>query len=302
MSKRRGLPERAQMRHDSHFVDQLSRADELPIGRRIAIHMIEANPDQPRSNLGDLTDLKASIAQRGVLEPILVRRRDDGRFTIISGERRFRASMEAGLTEIPCIEMEAEGADLLEIALIENLQRKDLTPFEEADGYAALQSRYSYTHEQIAKSVGKSRVTVTETLRLSELPSPVKDECRRADIESKSFLLELSRLASQAEMLEAVESYARGDGTSRDDLRARRRDGSDAPPTGSDAKFPKSYELRFQPQGMAYSLSVVLRGSLDSKEEILRAVRDLARRIESGEIDLENHGRFAKSVPPAPGA
>src|SRR5659263_322158 len=161
VSKRRGLPERAQMRHDSHFVDQLSRADELPIGRKIAIHLIEANPDQPRSNLGDLSGLKASIAQRGVLEPILVRKRDDGRFTIISGERRFRASMEAGLSEIPCIEMDAEGSDLLEIALIENLQRKDLTPFEEADGYAALQFRYGYTHEQIAKSVGKSRVTVT---------------------------------------------------------------------------------------------------------------------------------------------
>jgi ParB family chromosome partitioning protein len=302
VSKRRGLPERAQMRHDSHFVDQLSRADELPIGRRIAIHLIEANPDQPRANLGDLSDLKASIAQRGVLEPILVRKREDDRFTIISGERRFRASMEAGLTEIPCIEMDVEGADLLEIALIENLQRKDLTPFEEAEGYAALQSRHNYTHEQIANSVGKSRVTVTETLRLSDLPAPVKDECRRADIESKTFLLELSRLHSEQEMLRALESYVSGTGKSRDDLRARRRDGPETPAVISHPKLPKSYELRFQPEGMSYNVSVVLRGSLATKEEILKAVRDLARRIDAGEIDLESKGHFGKSVSAKPNA
>jgi ParB family chromosome partitioning protein len=258
--------------------------------------MIEANPDQPRSNLGDLSDLISSIAQRGVLEPILVRRRDDGRFTIISGERRFRASMEAGLSEIPCIEMDVDGADLLEIALIENLQRKDLTPFEEADGYSALQVRHQYTHEQIAKAVGKSRVTVTETLRLAELPLPVKDECRRADIESKSFLLELSRLESEDEMIRAVEAYVRGESQSRDDLRAQRRDPKEA--SSPNARLPKSYELRFQPEGLPYNLSLVLRGSLATKDEILSAVRDLARRIEAGEIDLESRGRFAKSLVP----
>ncbi len=299
MSKRRGLPERSQMRHDSHFVDQLSRADELPIGRRIAIHLIEANPDQPRANLGDLSDLKASITQHGVLEPILVRKSEDGRFTIISGERRFRASMEAGLTEIPCIEMDVDGSDLLEIALIENLQRKDLTPFEEGDGFAALQSRYGYTHEQIAKSVGKSRVTVSETLRLADLPLPVKDECRRADIESKSFLLELSRLNSEEEMLRALESYVNGEGKSRDDLRNQRREDAGAAASKSHSKLPKSYELRIQPEGTAYSVSVVLRGSLGTREEILEAVRNIARRIEAGEIDLESKGRFARTLSPS---
>ena len=135
VSKRRGLPESSRMRHDSHFVDQLVRADELPVGRRIAIHLIEANPDQPRSVMGDLSELTKSIVDKGVLEPILVRPRGDGRFTIISGERRFRASLDAGLAEIPCIEMDVPDNELLEIALIENLQRKDLSPFEEAEGY-----------------------------------------------------------------------------------------------------------------------------------------------------------------------
>jgi ParB family chromosome partitioning protein len=157
VSKRRGLPQTSRMRHDSHFVEQLVRADELPVGRRIPIHLIEANPDQPRSTMGDLSGLTKSITDKGVLEPILVRPRDDGRFTIISGERRFRAAIEAGLAEIPCIEMDVADNELLEIALIENLQRKDLSPFEEADGYRALQEKHAYTHEQIADAVGKSR-------------------------------------------------------------------------------------------------------------------------------------------------
>ena len=155
MSKRRGLPETSRMRHDPHFVDQLFSGEEISVGRRIAINVIEANPDQPRSMLGDLSDLKASIEAKGVLEPILVRPREGGRFTIISGERRFRAAMEAGLSDIPCIVLDVSDAEVLEIALIENLQRKDLSPLEEADGYLTLQERHDYTHEQIATSRGE---------------------------------------------------------------------------------------------------------------------------------------------------
>src|SRR5207248_7458138 len=132
------------------------------------------NPDQPRSVLGDLTDLRASIVDKGILEPILVRPREDGRFTIISGERRFRAALEAGLEEVPCIEMNVSDEELLEIALVENLQRKDLTPIEEAEGYAGLQEKHGYTHEEIAQAVSKSRVTVTETLSVTRLPGPVE--------------------------------------------------------------------------------------------------------------------------------
>src|SRR6202142_4465190 len=118
------------MRHDPDLGEQPGRAAELPVGRRIPIHLIEANPDQPRSTMGDLSDLTRSIVDKGVLEPILVRPRDDGRFTIISGERRFRASLDAGLSEIPCIEMDVPDNELLEIALVENLQRRDLSRSE----------------------------------------------------------------------------------------------------------------------------------------------------------------------------
>ncbi len=290
MSKRRGLPERSQMRHDAHFVDQLFRAEDLTVGRRIPITLLDPNPEQPRSVLGDLAELSKSIRERGVLEPILVRPKADDRFMIISGERRYRAALEAGLVEVPCIEMDVTDAELVEIALIENLQRKDLTPFEEADGYSLLRERYSMTHEQIADAVGKSRVTITETLKLVHLPSEVRDACRRADIESKSFLLELARMDTEEEMLAAIEAAREGT-ANRDLLREQRKGDAGAPPSGR--PLPKRWELNWTPTVGDYRVSVVLKGSLTTPDEILAAVRDLARRIETGEVDLSAAGRFA---------
>src|SRR5215467_8977820 len=120
------------MRHDSHFVDDLAGRTGSPIGRMIPIARLEPNPNQPRSEMGDLTELIESIREKGVLEPLLVRPSQvGGRYMIISGERRYRASLEAGLIEIPCIELDVDDKAVAEISLIENLQRKDLTPFEE---------------------------------------------------------------------------------------------------------------------------------------------------------------------------
>jgi len=284
------------MRHDSHFVEQLVRADELPVGRRIPIHLIEANPDQPRTAMGDLADLTKSIADKGVLEPILVRPRGDGRFTIISGERRFRASLDAGLSEIPCIEMDVTDNELLEIALVENLQRKDLSPFEEAEGYKALQERHGYTHEQIADAVGKSRVTITEALSIARLPDRVQAECRRADIGSRSFLLELGRLKDEDLMLAAVVAMAKGDTVSRDVLREVKRDARRGTSTSTKlGGMKRAYTLDFAPEDKRYKVSLVLKGRLHKKDEILEAIRDLARRIEAGHIDLETQGRFVKA-------
>jgi len=135
VSKRRGLPTESHMRHDSHFVDSLSERFGPSLGRQIPIDEIITNPDQPRRSVGDLSELKASIESKGVLEPILVRPLEDGRFRIIAGERRFRAAMEAGLAEVPCIELDVPDNEMMEIALIENLHRRDLHAFEEAMGY-----------------------------------------------------------------------------------------------------------------------------------------------------------------------
>ena len=285
------------MRHDAHFVDQLVRADEIPVGRRIAIHLIEPNPDQPRTAFGDLEELTKSVSARGVLEPILVRPREDGRFTIVSGERRYRAAIEAGLAEIPCIEMELSDSELLEVALVENLQRKDLTPFEEADGYRALKDRWAYTHEQIAEAVGKSRVSVTEALAIGRLPEAVKEECRRADISSKSFLLELGRLPSDELMLDAVRSWLSGENVTRDTLReAKKNPGK--PEKARHGALRKSYALDYVPDDRRYRLSLVFHGKGQKRDDILDAIRTLLRQIEKGDVDLARDGRFLKAKKP----
>lgn len=286
------------MRHDAHFVDQLVRADELPVGRRIAIHLIEPNPDQPRSAMGDLEELAKSIGARGVLEPILVRPREDGRYTIVSGERRYRAAIAAGLAEIPCIEMDLSDSELLEVALVENLQRKDLTPFEEADGYRALKERWAYTHEQIAEAVGKSRVTVTEALAIGRLPEGVKEECRRADISSKSFLLELGRLSSGDLMLDAVNRWLAGEGVTRDTLREAKK-ATGKPGTARHGTLRKSFAFDYLPEDRRFRVSVVFHGKKGQKrDDILAAIRSLFRQIEAGEVDLERDGRFLKAKKP----
>src|SRR5207244_11783659 len=151
----------------------------------IPIDKLAPNPLQPRVEIGDLSELVLSIKEKGVLEPLLVRPSDvGGRFMIISGERRYRASMEVGLTEVPCIEMDVDDRAVAEISLIENLQRKDLTPFEEAEGLMVLVERFGYTHEEVARKIGKSRSSVTEALTIATLPAEVKEQCRRADIGS----------------------------------------------------------------------------------------------------------------------
>src|SRR5499433_3471867 len=153
------------MRHDAHYVESLTSYSGAAVGRMIRMDQIRPNPEQPRKALGDLRELTESIREKGVLEPLLVRfmPREDC-YYIISGERRYHASRAAGLREVPCIEKMADDAETLEIALIENIQRKDLTPFEEADGLHRLATQFEYRHEDMAKKLGKSRTSVSETM------------------------------------------------------------------------------------------------------------------------------------------
>jgi ParB family chromosome partitioning protein len=141
---------------------------------------------------------------------------------IIAGERRWRASKIAGLKEVPCIEMDVDEGAIAEIALIENLQRKDLTPWEEADGLAALCEKYGYTHDDVAKKVGKSRTTITEALAIASLPEVIREQCRRADINAKSTLLEIARQPDDGSMHHLLSEITRN-GLSREDIRSVRR-------------------------------------------------------------------------------
>lgn len=277
MSKRRGLPVEARMHHDSHFVESLSERFGASLGRWIGIEDIETNPEQPRTNVGDLTELARSIEKRGILEPLLVRPLGDGRFRIIAGERRFRAAIEAGLTEVPCIEFDVAENEVVEIALIENLHRRDLHPFEEADGYAALASKYEYTQQQIAEAVGKSRVSITEALSLLGIPEGLRDECRRADIHARSVLLQIARLGSPEKMRGAIAAVASG--STRDDLRAKKREDS----AGS---RPKKFSFVYRPKGGPFKLNLSFSKSRVDKSELIESLRQVIAQLEAGQIKL----------------
>jgi len=146
--------------------------------RRVPIEYLRPNPRNPRRNYPDaeLDELAASIKERGIIQPVVVRsvRGAKDAYEIIAGERRWRAAQRAALHEIPIVPLEASDSEALELAIIENVQRSDLNPLEEAAGYQALASEYAHSHEDIAKVVGKSRTHVTNTLRLLKLPEPVK--------------------------------------------------------------------------------------------------------------------------------
>ena len=188
------------MRHDSHYVDEISAASRA-IGKTIPIDSIHPNPEQPRTEFGDLSELTASIKEKGVLEPLLVVRGEErGKYMIIAGERRWRSSKLAGLKEVPCIEMELDEKGVAEIALIENLQRKDLTVWEEADGLAALSEKFGYTQGDIAQKISKSRSTVTELMAIAGLPPEIRKKCHEHKLNSKSALLAVARQFDEAAM------------------------------------------------------------------------------------------------------
>ena len=145
---------------------------------------IEPNKDQPRKNF-DIEALKTladSIRQNGIIQPLLVRSLPDGTYQIVAGERRWRAAKMAGLTEVPVFVKELTDQQTQQIALIENLQRENLNPIEEALGYKELIEKYDMTHEEVAKVVGKARASISNALRLLELPEAIRDLVENKDL------------------------------------------------------------------------------------------------------------------------
>jgi len=278
VSKRIGLPVTLKMRHDAHYVETLTSYSGASIGRMIPIDKIRPNPDQPRKHIGDVSDLSNSIREKGVLEPLLVRYvpRED-MYYIISGERRYHASQAAGLHELPCIEKIADDAETLELALIENLQRKDLTPFEEADGLQRLADQFDYTHDDIAKKIGRSRSSVTETMSLRVIPADVRRACIEGTITSKSLLLQVARQPTERKMLEMVERISQG-GLTRDQARQARKEETESAPR------PQPFVFDYDAEDGSFHLRLQFRKSHVSDEELAAALRAVLRRLESGSI------------------
>ena len=270
---RRGLPAGLSMRHDAHYVEELTQTKATHVGRLIPIAKLDPNPDQPRTDPGDLTELAASIREKGVLEPLLVKPTIMGRWMIIAGERRWRAATQAGLEEVPCIEMDVDESGVAEIALIENMQRKDLTPWEEADGLRALCERFGYTHEDVARKVGKSRSTVTEALSIASIPEPIREICRDSEITSKSLLLQIVRQPDDESMRTMAEQIA-SEGLTRDGARKARKAFID--PTGASEPFVYRYES----PGREFKVEVKFKKSNISAEELFEALNAAAQNID----------------------
>ena len=279
---KRGLPLRVKMRHGAHFVDELASRNEASVGRLLPLSSLRPNPNQPRTDVGDLADLVASIRDKGVLEPILVRKNDtvEGvtagvKFEIIAGERRYRAALEAGLFEIPAIELEVTAEEALEITLIENLQRKDLNAFEEAEGYQALGTLHDYTQEQIAQAVGRSRSSIAESLGLLVLPPEVRERALELGIQAKSALLELAKV-TDPQALEALLARAGREGLSRDDLRSELRKGP-ASRGGTSRKRP--FAFKFRAPDKSFQLQLQFRQSTVEKSDLIRALEQILDEI-----------------------
>jgi len=272
--KKIGLPDSVKMRHDTHFVELLSSISKSPLLRLIPVEKIYPNPNQPRSELGDIEDLADSIKSKGILEPIIVRPKGD-EYEIISGERRYRAAIKAGLKEVPCIEMDVDDKESLEISLIENLHRKDLDPFEEAEGLRALVEVYGYTHQDIANKIGKSRISITETLSLTKIPEDIRELCNEYGIKARTILIQIARQPSREKMLELVEKI-RKEGLTREDTRKLSRELKE-----KKIEKPKNYVFKFRPPGKEYQLSITFRKSKVDKEEIINILKEIIRRLEN---------------------
>jgi ParB family chromosome partitioning protein len=272
-SKKTGLPGSVDMRHDGHFVDLITVRVEGPRIRMIPIEKIDPNPQQARSELGDIKELMSSIQQKGILEPILVRPRH-GRYEIIAGERRYIASKRIGLTEMPCIEKNVEDNEAMEISLIENLQRKDLDAFEEADGLNALAEMYGYSHQDISKKIGKARSTITEVINLSKIPKDIRKLCYKYNITSRTTLIEISKIKDKDQMEELITIIQERD-LKREDTRdlSKRMLGK--------SKRPRMFVYNYRPAGNEYRMRIELKKQDISREDIIRILEEIIENLKS---------------------
>lgn len=179
--KKTGLGKGLQSIFADNYTESTPKNEEVS---KLKLSLLEPKSDQPRKyfDTDALETLADSIAQHGLIQPIVVRKSESGFYQIIAGERRFRASKMAGLTEVPVVIVDADELKSAQISLIENIQREDLNPYEEAQAYASLMNDFDLTQEQVSEQVGKSRSAIANTLRLLDLPEDVLEMLKTGDI------------------------------------------------------------------------------------------------------------------------
>ena len=211
-------------------------------GVTLNISEIEPNRSQPRKEFDEqaLSELADSISKHGLLQPLLVRPLALGGYEIVAGERRYRACRMAGITEVPVIIRELTESETMELALIENLQREDLTPLEEAEGYQALMSEHGMTQEEVAQSVGKSRPAVANALRLLRLPDSILEYLKYEKI-SAGHARALITLPQEDLMKEVCEQIVKNDLSVRQTEKLCKKLTADKKPEKPKEKIPNYY-------------------------------------------------------------
>lgn len=236
--------------------------------RLIPISRIRPDPNQPRKMFPEksLQELAQSIRQHGLLQPITVEYLpQEDYFKIINGMRRYQACLLASLKNIACIikDKKLHSEQRLEEQLVENLQREDLAPIEEAEAYKILTHKYSYTHEQLAKKIGKTRSVISETLSLNKLPESIKQECRARDIAPKKVLLQVVRQPDSQGMLAFWKKVREQHLSLREAIKQRKSPTHRAP----------LFEYKYEAPDKKFTLKIKFRKSKVQSSELIQAVR-----------------------------
>jgi ParB family chromosome partitioning protein len=260
----------------------LAVASQAPQRALLSLRVEQIRPGkfQPRSIAPEagLEELKASIVQKGVIEPIIVRPSSDGGYELVAGERRWRAAQAAGLSQVPAIVQSLSDREALEYALIENVQRQDLNPWEEARGYLRLTEEFGYTQEQVAAAVGKDRATVANLLRTLKLPAEIQQALRdgRISLGHAKVLLGVEAISRQMELFER---------SMKEQLSVRQLEGQVA------AWSPSRKRIARKPDSQMLELERALRQRFGTKVHV--AAKDKGGRIVVEYFSAEDLGRIA---------
>ncbi len=233
----------------------------------LPLEQIERDPTQPRQDLGDLTDLKASIASVGLVQPIIVTILGYEQYRLVAGERRYTAVKELNLPKISAIVRTIEEHQRLEVQIVENLHRKDLNPFEEAQSYQRLMDEFGLNQEAVGKRLGKSQGSISELLRLLDLPPVIREEYRTSDKISKSLLLEIAR-RPQTEQLALWKEAREGQ------LSVRKARGKKSPEEKARPESPAPMHFRYPIQTEEAVVTVVFERPRATPKEIIAALEE----------------------------
>jgi len=270
-AKKTGLPEELTMRHEDHYVDLIEEKIYGPRIRMIAVDKIDQSPHQARTELGNIEELMASIKEKGIIQPIIVRKKEN-RYEIIAGERRYVAAKNIGLKDVPCIEMNVSDNEAMELALIENLQRKDLDVFEEADGLNALAELYGYSHKEISDKIGKARSTITEIISISKIPKEIRNMCGEFGIKSKGTIIEVAKQENNDKMYKLITEIKKRE-LKREDTRdlSKKLKGKE--------KTIDKYVYNYEEEDKSFKLKIEFKKQRVTRNEIVEILERLIKKL-----------------------